>query len=121
MELRSFIILPLLLPVFLNIYGSWNSLHMLQEAMRRAKSTDPKAVAFALEGVSFKSPLGEIEMRKTDHQLQSPIFLGVWAKQDGKGVKYDSEGTGYGFRSEAVWDSYISAQPTSCQMKRPAN
>ena len=99
----------------------WNSMNMLLEAMRRAKSTDPKAVAFALEGASFKSPLGEIEMRKTDHQLQSPIFLGVWDKQDGKRVKYDSEATGYGFRSEAVWDSYISAQPTSCQMKRPAS
>ncbi|HET7791741.1 MAG TPA: branched-chain amino acid ABC transporter substrate-binding protein [Rhizobacter sp.] len=98
----------------------WNGMHMLQEAMRRAKSTDPKAVAFAMEGATFKSPLGEIEMRKTDHQLQSPIFLGVWDKQDGKRVKVDSEGTGYGFRSEAVWDSYISAQPTSCQMKRPA-
>ncbi len=99
----------------------WNSMHMLLEAMRRAKSTDPKAVAFALEGASFKSPLGEIEMRKTDHQLQSPIFLGVWAKQDGKRVKYESEGTGYGFKSEATWDSYISSQPTSCQMKRPAS
>ncbi|MGY4827577.1 branched-chain amino acid ABC transporter substrate-binding protein [Sphaerotilaceae bacterium SBD11-9] len=98
----------------------WNGMHMLQEAMRRAKSTDPKAVAFAMEGATFKSPLGEIEMRKSDHQLQSPIFLGVWDKQDGKRVKVDSEGTGYGFRSEAVWDSYISAQPTSCQMKRPA-
>ena len=36
-----------------------------------------------------------------------------------KGVKYDAENTGYGFRSEVAWDSYISAQPTSCQMKRP--
>ncbi|GAB4561396.1 MAG: branched-chain amino acid ABC transporter substrate-binding protein [Rhizobacter sp.] len=99
----------------------WNGIHMLLDAMRRAKSTDAKAVAFALEGATFKSPLGEVEMRKTDHQLQSPIFLGVWDKQDGKRVKYDSEGTGYGFRSEAVWDSYISAQPTSCQMKRPTN
>ena len=98
----------------------WNSMHMLMAAMRQAKSTDPRRVAFALEGMKYKSPVGEVEMRKTDHQLQSPIFLGIWAKQDGKRVKYDAEGTGYGFRSEAIWDSYISAQPTSCQMKRPA-
>ena len=45
---------------------------------------------------------------------------GIWAKQGSKGVKYDAENTGYGFRSDAVWDTYISAQPTSCQMKRPA-
>jgi branched-chain amino acid transport system substrate-binding protein len=35
-------------------------------------------------------------------------------------VKYDAENTGYGFRTEAAWDNYISAQPTSCQMKRPS-
>ena len=98
----------------------WNSMHMLRTAMRQAKSTDPKQVAFALEGMKFKSPVGDVEMRKTDHQLLSPLFLGIWAKQDGKRVKYDAEGTGYGFRSEAIWDSYVSAQPTSCQMTRPA-
>ena len=98
----------------------WNSMNMLLAAMRQAKSTDPKKVAFALEGMNYKSPIGEIQMRKTDHQLQAPLFLGIWAKQGTKGVKYDSEGTGYGFRSEVVWDSYVSSQPTSCQMKRPA-
>jgi branched-chain amino acid transport system substrate-binding protein len=45
--------------------------------------------------------------------------MGMWAKQGSKGVKYDAEKTGYGFRSEVVWDAYVSAQPTSCQMKRP--
>ena len=98
----------------------WNGLNMLLGAMKQAKSTDAKKVAFALEGMKYKSPIGEIEMRKTDHQLQAPLYLGLWAKQGSKGVKYDAEGTGYGFRSEVVWDSYISAQPTSCQMKRPA-
>ncbi len=97
----------------------WNSMHMLRTAMRDAKSIDPKKVAFALEGMKYKSPVGDVEMRKTDHQLEAPLFLGVWAKQGTKGVKYDAEGTGYGFRSEVVWDAYVSAQPTSCQMKRP--
>ncbi len=98
----------------------WNSMNMLQAAMRSAKSTDAKAVAFALEGMKYKSPVGDIEMRKADHQLQAPLFLGLWAKQGSKGVKYDAENTGYGFRSEVVWDSYVSSQPTSCQMQRPA-
>jgi branched-chain amino acid transport system substrate-binding protein len=98
----------------------WNSMNMLMDAMRKAKSTDATKVAFALEGMKYKSPIGEIEMRKTDHQLQAPLFLGIWAKQGSKGVKHDAENTGYGFRSEVVWDSYISSQPTSCQMKRPA-
>ena len=97
----------------------YNSVHMLSAAMEKAKSTDPKAVAYAMEGMKFKSPVGEVEMRKTDHQLLAPLFLGMWAKQGSKGVKYDAEKTGYGFRSEVVWDTYISAQPTSCQMSRP--
>ena len=97
----------------------WNSLSMLTEAIRKAKSAEPKKVAYALEGMRYKSPLGEVEMRKTDHQLLAPLFLGIWAKQGSKGVKYDAEKTGYGFRSEVVWDSFISAQPTSCQMSRP--
>jgi branched-chain amino acid transport system substrate-binding protein len=97
----------------------YNSMHMLSAAMEKAKSTDPKAVAYAMEGMKFKSPVGEVEMRKTDHQLLAPLFLGMWAKQGSKGVKYDAEKTGYGFRSEVVWDTYISAQPTSCQMTRP--
>ena len=97
----------------------YNSVHMLSAAMEKAKSTDPKTVAYALEGMKFKSPVGQVEMRKTDHQLLAPLFLGMWAKQGSKGVKYDAEKTGYGFRSEVVWDTYISAQPTSCQMTRP--
>jgi branched-chain amino acid transport system substrate-binding protein len=97
----------------------WNSLHMLQDAMRKARSTDPKAVGFALEGLHYKSPMGELEMRKTDHQLQAPLYLGIWAKQGTPGVKYDAENTGYGFRSEVVWDAYVASQPTSCQMLRP--
>ena len=97
-----------------------NSMAMLQAAMRETKSTDAKKVAFALEGMRFNSPVGDVEMRKSDHQLQAPLFLGVWAKQGTKGVKHDAENTGYGFRSEVVWDAYVSSQPTSCQMKRPA-
>jgi branched-chain amino acid transport system substrate-binding protein len=97
----------------------WNTMNMLHEAMNKAKSTDPKKVAFALEGMSYQSPVGDVKMRRTDHQLEAPLYMGVWAKQGSKGVKYDSEGTGYGFRTESVWDAYISSQPTSCQMKRP--
>ena len=98
----------------------WNSVHMLREAMRKAQSTDAKKVAFALENMTYKSPISEVRMRKTDHQLEAPLYLGIWAKQGSKGVKYDAEKTGYGFRSEVAWDNYISAQPTSCQMKRPS-
>ena len=34
-------------------------------------------------------------------------------------VKYDLEDTGYGFKTDVRIEGYVSAQPTSCQMKRP--
>ncbi|NDF05410.1 MAG: branched-chain amino acid ABC transporter substrate-binding protein, partial [Betaproteobacteria bacterium] len=77
----------------------WNTMNMLFQAIKQAKSTEPKKVAFTLEGMSYKSPLGEVKMRKTDHQLEAPLYLGMWAKQGSKGVKHDSENTGYGFRT----------------------
>ncbi len=102
------------------IYAShWYTMNMLRQAMRQAKSIETKKVAYALEGMHYQSPTGDVEMRKTDHQMLAPIYLGVWAKKGSPGVKYDADNTGYGFRSEVVWDSYVSAQPTSCQMKRP--
>lgn len=72
-----------------------------------------------LWGHDLQEPIGEIEMRKTDHQWRAPLFLDIWAKQGSKGVKYDAEKTDYGFRSEVVWDSYVSAQPTFCQKIQP--
>jgi branched-chain amino acid transport system substrate-binding protein len=59
-------------------------------------------------------------MRTTDHQAQQAVYISSWQKTDGKTVRYDQENTGYGWRTEAKLDSYVAAQPTSCQMKRPA-
>jgi branched-chain amino acid transport system substrate-binding protein len=36
---------------------------------------DPKAVAYALEGMRFDTPTGEVEMRKQDPQLIQPLYL----------------------------------------------
>ena len=46
---------------------------MLSRRSRTAKSTDPVKVAFAMEGMKVKSLNGEVEMRKTDHQVQQPL------------------------------------------------
>ncbi len=99
---------------------TYTGLQMLAEGVKRAKSTDPVKVAFAMEGVKVQSLTGEIEMRATDHQLQQNIYIATWTKTDGKGVKYDQENTGYGWKTQVTLPSYVAAQPTSCQMKRPA-
>ena len=91
---------------------------LLGEAMAKAKSTDPVKVAAALEGLKVKSFNGEVEMRKTDHQLQQPLFISVWQKADAK-YPYSPEGTGYTLAPVKVYEAYVASTPTSCQMKRP--
>ncbi len=89
-------------------------------AMAQTKSTDPVKVAFALEGMKWKSEFGgEVEMRKTDHQLQQPLYISVWQKVDAKNP-YSPENTGMTFAPVAEFPNYVSSTPTSCQMKRPS-
>lgn len=99
----------------LDIYTVFN---MLSEAMARAKSTDPVKVAAAMEGMKLKNFNGEVEMRKTDHQLQQGLYIARWEKAGGKNVM-DAEGTGYTFAPVKYFESYVASTPTSCQMKRP--
>jgi branched-chain amino acid transport system substrate-binding protein len=100
--------------------GSMISIYSgLSEAMAKAKSTDPVKVAAALEGLRFKSFNGEVEMRKTDHQLQQPLFITVWQKTDAK-HPYSAENTGMTLVPATSYDAYVASTPTSCQMKRPS-
>ncbi|MBP6899562.1 MAG: branched-chain amino acid ABC transporter substrate-binding protein [Burkholderiaceae bacterium] len=91
---------------------------MLSTAFVQAKSTEPAKVAKVLEGLKFKSFNGEVEMRKTDHQLQQGLFVTVWKKADAKNP-YSVENTGYNFQPVKAYDAYVASTPTSCQMKRP--
>ena len=100
--------------------STYSAIQLLAKGVTQAKSTDPVKVAFAMEGQKFKSLNGEVEMRKTDHQLQQPLYISTWIKVNGKEVKYDQENTGYGWRTEHKVEPYVAAQPTSCSMKRPS-
>ncbi len=91
----------------------------LGAAMAKAKSIDPVKVAFALEGLKVKSAFGgEVEMRKTDHQLQQTLYMTVWQKADAK-YPYSPENTGMTLAPVATYEPYVSSTPTSCQMVRP--
>jgi len=88
----------------------------LQAAINKAGSTDPAKIAAALEGLTITDMLGyQVTMRKDDHQILSEYFVGVFTK----GVKYDSEGTGLGWKTEVTVPAKDLAQPTTCKMKRP--
>jgi branched-chain amino acid transport system substrate-binding protein len=94
---------------------------MLGAAMAKAKSTDPVKVAFAMEGLKVKSAFGgEVEMRKSDHQLQQTLYITVWQKTDAKNP-YSPENTGMTLAPVATYEPYVSSTPTSCQMTRPAS
>jgi len=89
---------------------------MLQVAVNKAGSTDPLQLALALEGLEVKDALGQPNtMRKADHQLLDQFYSAVFTK----GVKYDSERTGFGWKTEATVPAAELTQPTSCKMKRP--
>ena len=92
---------------------------LLDAAFVKTGSTDPVKVAAALEGMKLKSFNGDVEMRKSDHQLQQGLYISKWQKAGGK-FPYDAENTGYTFAPVKYYEPYVASTPTSCQMKRPS-
>ena len=61
-------------------------------------------------------------MRASDHQFQQPLLVAVMGKQgkaDDGGVKFDVEGSGYGFRVIRTIAGDKAAIATTCKMVRP--
>ena len=91
---------------------------LLQAAMNKAGSADPVKFSAALEGLTITDMLGhQVTMRKADHQILSEYFVGVFTK----GVKYDSEKTGLGWKTETTVLPKDLDQPNTCNMKRPTS
>jgi branched-chain amino acid transport system substrate-binding protein len=98
-------------------------MYMVAEAMKRAKTAEPLAIAKTLAGMKFTTEIGDVEMRAQDHQLIQPLYISTLVRSAGKGgakdVRFDVDNSGLGFRTDVRIEPYVSAQPTSCQMKRP--
>jgi branched-chain amino acid transport system substrate-binding protein len=95
------------------------ALDMLAKAIEQAGSLEPKKIALALEGMRFRSDVGEVWMRKQDHQIILPLFISIFEKVGAPGVKYQSEKTGYGFKTVAAIPAKDTEVPTTCRMQRP--
>jgi branched-chain amino acid transport system substrate-binding protein len=96
-----------------------NALDLLQTAMNEAKSTEPAKVAKAMEGKKWDGYFGPVEMRAQDHQFIQPLFVGTFAKVDGKKVKFNADGTKeFGFTTDHKTPGPETALPSTCQMKR---
>ncbi|MEK8052412.1 branched-chain amino acid ABC transporter substrate-binding protein [Ideonella sp. DXS22W] len=96
---------------------------LLAQAMEKARSTDPAAVARALEGLSLDAgALGGVHqgtMRAADHQFQQPLVVSLMDKAGTPGVRHDVEGSGYGFRTVRRFDARALELPHTCRMTRP--
>ena len=101
-----------------NEYSYWRAKtmwEMFAAAARKAQSNDPVKVARAMEGMKMPTALGEVEMRADNHQLLQPLYVSTLSRN----AKYDSEGTGLGWKTDAKVEGKATALPTTCKMDRP--
>lgn len=97
----------------------FRTVEMLAAAISKAGTTDPVKVAHALEGAHFAGPTGDSWMRAEDHQIIAPIYVMSFVKAGQPGAKHDIEGTGYGWKTEAVLAPNDVLPPVRCQIERP--
>jgi branched-chain amino acid transport system substrate-binding protein len=98
----------------------WQTIDMFVQATNKAQSLDPYKVALALEGMRYDGPAGESWMRAEDHQLMAPIYVTSFVRKGQPGVKYDTENTGFGWKTERLVTAKDSVPPMRCAMERPA-
>lgn len=91
----------------------------LAQAINKAGTTEARAVASQLETASVTLGAQTGAMRAADHQFQQPLVVGVMDKLGTPGVKFDVEGSGYGFRVIKTVAAAVAEQASSCNMQRP--
>lgn len=91
----------------------------LAQAIERAGTLQAAAVAAQLEKATVNLHGQQGRMRALDHQFQQQLMVGVMERQGSPGVKFDVEGSGYGFRVIKTIPATRAEQPSSCKMPRP--
>lgn len=103
-------------------------MQLLIEALAQAVESVPASHASKLDLVAVANQLERVQvslggqggrMRAADHQFQQPLVVGVMDRVGTPGVKFDVEGSGYGFRVIKTLSPEAAEQPTSCKMQRP--
>ena len=90
----------------------------LAQAIERAGSTEATAIARQMENAQVQLSGQGGSMRAADHQFQQALVVGVMDKKGAPGVKFDVEGSGYGFRVVRQIPAAKAQQPHSCSMQR---
>ena len=91
----------------------------LAQSMEKAGSIEAGAVAAQMEKAVVTMAGQTGAMRASDHQFQQPLLVAQMGKLGDAGVKFDVEGSGYGFRVIKTIASDKAAMATSCKMVRP--
>ncbi len=91
----------------------------LVQSIEKAGTTEAAAVAAQLEKASVLFAGHQGVMRSADHQFQQPLLVAVMDKQGTPGVRFDVEGSGYGFRVIKSIAAARAEQPHTCRMTRP--
>ncbi len=91
----------------------------LVQAIERAGSVKAADIAAQLEKAEVKLAGQTARMRAADHQFQQPLAVAVMDRQGAPGVKFDVEGSGYGFRIIRQLTPQQAEQPHTCNMVRP--
>jgi branched-chain amino acid transport system substrate-binding protein len=104
---------------YVDFLPPWQTMDMFASALDKAGKDDPVKVAYALEGMQYLGPSGDSWMRTEDHQLMSPTYITSFVKVGQPGVRYDAEGTGFGWKTEVLSKASESVPPIRCKMERP--
>ena len=92
----------------------------LVQSIEKTGTTDAIAVALQLEKAQISMAGQTAFMRASDHQFQQTLVVGQMARQGEAGVKFDVEGSGFGFKVIRRIPAEQAALPTTCQMLRPS-
>ncbi len=91
----------------------------LAQSIEKAGSIEAGAVAAQMEKAVVTMAGQTGAMRASDHQFQQPLLVAQMGKLGDVGVKFDVEGSGFGFRVIKTIASDKAAMPTTCKMVRP--
>ena len=94
------------------------------EAAAKANPTvagvpDPQAVALELEHARVSLGGQGGAMRAADHQFQQALVVGQMERQGAPGVRFDVEGSGFGFKVIKTLSAAQAEQASTCKMVRP--
>ncbi|MBV8619323.1 MAG: branched-chain amino acid ABC transporter substrate-binding protein [Curvibacter sp.] len=91
----------------------------LAQSIEKAGAVDAVAVARRLETATVTLAGQTGSMRALDHQFQQPLAVGLMDRLGRPGVRFDVEGSGYGFKVIRQIPAGQAEMASSCRMQRP--